>query len=125
MERPDGPRDASRGRTDCSTTRSFSDHGVDDGTDLVTDTYYRLREAGVDEFEPTTDFFDSLESAFIWAYIGAVDEHGVPDHVEAAIADARPLTRTEFADRPDASLRTAVVPSFYQRVAAFHCLYRN
>jgi hypothetical protein len=125
MERPDGPRDARTGRTDCSTTRSFSDHGVDDGTDLVTDTYYRLREADVDEFEPTTDFFDRLESAFTWAYIGAVDEHGVPDHVEAAIEDARPLTRTEFADRPDASLRTAVVPSFYRRVAGFHCLYRN
>jgi hypothetical protein len=48
----------------------------------------------------------------------------VPTHVELAVADARELTREAFADRPDADVRTEVLPAFYRRVAALHCRYR-
>lgn len=110
---------------DCTTTGSFSDHGIGDGVDLVTRTYYRLQAAERHEFDPTERFFDQLESAFIWAYLGSVDEPGVPTHVELAIEDARAHTQTEFDDRSDADLRTEVLPAFYRRVAEFHCIYRE
>lgn len=54
-----------------------------------------------------------------------MDERGVPPHVERAIEDARTLTEAEFADRPDADVRTGVIPAFYRRVAEFHCIYRK
>jgi hypothetical protein len=110
---------------DCTTTRSFDDHGIEDGADLITRTYYRLQAAGRHTFAPDKAFFDRLESAFIWAYLGSVDERGIPPHVESAIEDARSLTREEFEDCPDADLRTDVIPAFYRRVAGFHCLYRD
>lgn len=110
---------------DCTTTNSFSDHSIVDGADLVTETYYRLQEPDRREFTPSDAFFDRLESAFIWAYLGSVDEPGVPSHVELAIDDARALTREEFDDQPAADLRTDVVPAFYRRVAGFHCRYRD
>ncbi|WP_018256113.1 hypothetical protein [Halomicrobium katesii] len=111
--------------TECTTTGSFGNHGIDDGAALIHSTYYRLISGGRETFEPTAAFYDSLESAFLWAYLGSVDEAGVPDHVEAAIDDARAVTADEFADRPDADLRTEVVPTFYQQVAGFHCEYRG
>lgn len=110
---------------DCTTTTSFSDHGLSDGEALIRDTYYRLVDGGTTAFEPTTAFFDRLEAAFVWSYFGATDERGVPPHVEAAIEDARARTREAFADDADADLRTVVIPAFYQRVAGFHCLYRS
>lgn len=112
------------GREDCTTTGSFTDHGIADGAELITSTYYRLAAGGRPVFRPTEGFFDRLESAFLWAYLGAVDERGVPTHVGTAVADARELTREEFADHPDADVRTEVLPAFYRRVAAFHCRYR-
>lgn len=119
-------RDSTETRdSDCTTTRSFADHEIVDGTRLIQRSYYRLVEGGVGEFEPTDAFFDALESAFIWAYLGTVDEPGVPDHVAAAIDDARAATAEEFADRPDADLRTAVLPTFYSHAAGFHCAYRR
>jgi len=75
---------------DCTTTSSFSDHGIRDGADLVTRTYYRLRRDGAGD--PSSDgFFDRLESAFVGAYLDAVEETAVPTHVELAIDDARAL----------------------------------
>jgi hypothetical protein len=107
---------------DCTTTGSFSDHGIGYGAGLITRTYYRLRGDGASD--PSSDeFFDRLESAFRGAYLDAVEESDVSAHVELAIDDARALTEAEFADRPDADLRTAVVPAFYRRVAGFHCRY--
>jgi len=113
------------GESDCTTTDSFGDHGIEDGSALVHRTYYRLVEAGRTEFAPTDKFYDDLASAFLWTYLGAVDGAGVPTHVEAAIDDARAFTAEEFADRPDADLRTEVVQTFYQYVAGFHCAYRG
>jgi hypothetical protein len=110
---------------DCTTTESFADHDIQDGSTLIERTYYRLGSGDIDEFEPTDEFFDALESAFIWAYLGTVEETGIPDHVEAAITDARAFTRTEFEDQPDADLRTDVVPAFYSYAAGFHCEYRD
>lgn len=112
-------------QSDCTTTESFSDHGIDDAADLVTQTYYRLKAGEQDQFTPDDSFFDRLESAFIWAYLGSVDEPGVPAHVQMAIEDARWFTQDEFEDRPDADLRTEVIPAFYQRIAGFHCVYRD
>lgn len=114
-----------RSPDDCSTTASFSDHDIEDGSDLITDTYYRLQDAGVETFEPSDAYFDALESAFVWAYLGVGEEPGVPHHVEYAIADARAVVEAEFADRPDADLRRDVVPRFYQVVAGFHCAHRS
>lgn len=110
---------------ECTTTGSFDDHGIADGSDLVRRTYYRLAGDGPPSFAPTEAFFDRLETAFLWAYLGSADRADVPDHVRAAIDDARVLTRQEFDDRPDADLRTAVLPAFYRRVAGFHCAYRD
>jgi len=113
------------GIDDCTTTESFADHDIDDGSTLVQRTYYRLTEAGVEEFEPTPSFFDALESAFMWAYLGSVDGNDIPDHVEAAIDDARVFTAEDFEDQPDADLRTDVVSTFYRYAAGFHCAYRD
>ncbi|MFB6297421.1 MAG: hypothetical protein ABEH56_02755 [Salinirussus sp.] len=109
---------------DCTTTRSFADHGIDDGSDLIQRTYYRLAGPETPGFEPTEAFFGRLESAFLWAYMGSAAENDVPPHVRAAIDDARVLTAEEFDGRPDADLRTDVLPAFYRRVAGFHCAYR-
>jgi len=111
--------------TECTTTSSFGDHGVDDGSELVHQTYYRLVDGGRAEFEPTASFYDALESAFLWSYLGTAAATGVPPHVEAAVDDARALTVEAFADRPEADLRTEVLPTFYQHVAGFHCAYRG
>jgi hypothetical protein len=110
---------------ECTTTGSFADHDIEDGSTLIQRTYYRLSDADRTEFEPTASFFDALESAFIWAYLGTVRESEVPDHVEAAIDDARAHTAAAFADRPDADLRTDVIPAFYRHLADFHCAYRE
>lgn len=124
MPDSDEPNDE-RGQTDCTTTGSFRDHGIGDGVGLVTGTYYRLQGPDGREFAPTDAFFDRLESAFIWAYLGSVDERGVPSHVEMAIDDARALTREQFDGAQDPDIRTEVIPAFYRRVAEFHCRYRE
>jgi hypothetical protein len=108
----------------CTTTSSFADHDISDGSTLIRRTYHRLRSAHT-EYQPTSSFFDALESAFIWAYLGTTKERGVPDHVTAAIDDARAHTKAELEDRPDADLRTVVVPTFYRHLADFHCVYRE
>jgi hypothetical protein len=118
-------RPAGGSREDCTTTGSFDDHGIDDGHELVTETHRRLREARVAGFRPTDAFFDRLESAFTWAYLGTVDDAGVPDGVALAIEDARHAIEAEFGDREDADLRTDVVPAFYRSVAGYHCAYRD
>jgi hypothetical protein len=123
MERGERHRDEST--DDCTTTGSFGDHDIEDGSSLVQRTYYRLAEADGLEYEPTEAFFEELETAFIWAYLGSVDGAGIPDHVQTAIDDARVFTAEDFADRPDADLRTEVVPTFYRYAAGFHCAYRD
>jgi predicted TPR repeat methyltransferase len=110
---------------DCSTTTSFADHSIEDGDRLIRGTYDRLAEADEASFEPTESFIETLESAFVWAYLGAVDEPGVPARVEAAIDDAKVFTLEEFRDDPDADLRSEVLPKFYQHAAGFHCAYRD
>jgi len=109
---------------ECTTTASFADHDIEDGSALIQRIYYRLSAADT-EFVPSEAFFDALESAFIWAYLETVEENGIPDHVEAAIDDTRAVTAEEFADRPDAGLRTEVVQTFYRNAAGFHCAYRT
>lgn len=96
----------------CTTTSSFADHEISDGSAHT-------------EYQPTESFFDALESAFIWAYLGATEERGVPEHVAAAIDDARAHTKAELEEQPDADLRTTVIPTFYKHIADFHCVYRE
>lgn len=122
MSRDDTRPGTFESRDDCSTTNSFGDHGIGDGETLIREAYRRLDGRS---FSPTEEFFDSLTSAFTLAYLGEVDEPGVPPHVQAAIDDARLFTFDEFQDDPDADLRTRVIPAFYQRVAGFHCAYRD
>jgi len=116
-DNPTGPPEG------CTTTASFDDHGIEDGSDLIQDAHYRLADVDV-AFEPTESFFARIETAFVWAYLGTSGDRGVPGHVEAALDDARVLTHGEFADRPDADLRTEVLPAFYRHFAGFHCAYR-
>jgi len=107
----------------CTTTESFDDHGIEDGSDLIQQAAYRMADVET-TFDPTESFFDRIESAFLWAYLGNTEETGVPGHVQAALDDARVLTHEEFADEADADLRTDVIPAFYRRFAGFHCAYR-
>ena len=110
---------------ECTTTGSFATHGIDDGSRLVSRTYYRLADGGPPEFAPTESFFDRLETAFIWAYLESTGGTDVPDGVLTAVDDARARTAEELADEPGADLRTTVVPTFYRRVAGFHCAYHR
>lgn len=116
--------DAEEAGDDCTTTGSFDDHGIDDGVELIRRTQYRLIAADAGTFEPTDRFLDRLADAFARAYLTVTDTYEVPPHVAAAIDDARVWTGIEFADRPDADLRTDVIPAFYRRAAGFHCAYR-
>jgi hypothetical protein len=109
----------------CTTTGSFTDHGVTDGSDLILQTYYRLLDDGVAQFSPTEEFFDHLVDSFRRIYLLSAEEGAVPDHVAAAIDDARVWTAKEYADEPEADLREEVLPTFYQQAAAFHCQYRE
>jgi hypothetical protein len=52
--------------------------------------YCRFAGSGTD-FEPSASSFAQLESAFLWAYLGSTGYDGVPDHVQAALDDARVL----------------------------------
>ena len=110
---------------DCTTTRSFDDHGIDDGSELIRRTHYRLVADGDDAFEPTDRFLDRLADAFTRAYLTVTDEYELPPHVAAAVDDARVRVGGEFADDPDADLRVEVIPAFYRHAAGFHCLYRK
>lgn len=114
--------DTRDGRRECTASGGA---GLAGDADLETRTYYRLLSADRRQFEPTDRLFDQLESAFLWAYLGSVDEPGVPPAVELAVEDALALTREQFADRPDADLRTEVIPAFYERVVGFYCAYRG
>ena len=120
--RDDGTGD---GTDDCTTTGSFDDHGIDDGSELIRRTYYRLVADGWDTFEPTARFLDRLADAFTRAYLTATDAYELPPHVAAAVDDARVWVGVEFADDPDADLRGEVIPAFYRHAAGFHCAYRD
>jgi hypothetical protein len=63
---------------ECTTTESFADHDIDDGSALIERTYHRLTDGDRTAFEPTVSFYDALESAFMWAYLGTVEEAGIP-----------------------------------------------
>jgi hypothetical protein len=115
-----GPRGAGGA---CTTTESFADHGIEDGGALLRDTYYRLAAEEVPDFAPTPSYFDRIESAFLWAYLAATEERGVPADVAAAVDDARAAIGTEVDVGAD--LRTEVVPAFYRLVAGYHCAYRD
>jgi len=110
---------------DCTTTGSFDDHGIDDGSELIRRTHYRLVADGDGAFEPTERFLDRLADAFTRAYLTATDAYELPPHVAAAIDDARVWVGAEFADEPDADLRATVIPAFYRYAAGFHCAYRD
>jgi hypothetical protein len=109
---------------DCSTTKSFDDHGLGDGSRLIRRTCYRLLDGGTTAFEPSDRFDDRLESAFIRTDIGATDDWELPPLVEAPVDGGLARTKDAFGDRPNGDLRTEVVPAIYQRVAGYHCAYR-
>ena len=54
---------------ECTTTRSFDDHGIDDGSDLIRRPSYRLVADGDGTFEPTDRSVDRLADAFRRAYL--------------------------------------------------------
>ena len=82
--------DDADGATDgCTTTESFDDHGIDDGSALIRRMHYRLVADGWDTFEPTKRFLDRLADAFARAYLTVTDAYELPPHVAAAVDDAR------------------------------------
>lgn len=91
---------------------------------LIQRAYYRLASTDRTAFEPTESVFNTLESAFLWAYLGTIRESEALGHVTAAINDARAVTAKEFEGR-EADLRAELPPAFYQYLAAFHCAYRG
>ena len=117
--------DAGGAVDDCTTTGSFDDHGIDDGSALIRRTHYRLVADGDDTFEPTERYLDRLADAFARAYLTATDAYALPPHVAAAVDDARVWAGAEFADDPDTDLRRTVIPAFYRHAAGFHCAYRD
>jgi len=109
----------------CSTTESFADHGIEDGTALLEGTHRRLSAPGVPAFDGSVAAYDRLESAFLWAYLATTGQTAVPADVLAALDDARAATAAALADTADPDLRTEVVPTFYRQAAGFHCAYRT
>ena len=112
-------------RESCTTTGSFTDHGIDDGTELLRRTYYRLAGEQSAGFDPNETFFEDLKDAFVWAYLESTNGTDVPDHVLAATDDALAAVREQFSGDHGADLRTDVIPAFYRSLAGFHCAYRD
>lgn len=110
---------------DCTTTGSFNDHGIDDGSDLIRRTHYRLVADDWDTFEPTEQFLDRLADAFTRAYLTTTDAYELPPRVAAAVDDVRAWVEAEFTDEPETDLRGEVIPAFYRYAAGFHCAYRD
>lgn len=73
---------ATGGANHCTTAGWFGDHDIADGSTLVQRTDYRLAAADGVACAPTPSFFDALESPFMWAYLGAADENGIPCSAE-------------------------------------------
>lgn len=112
-------------QSDCTTTNSFDDHEIEDGIDLITRTYTRLIRRDLPPFRPTQEYFEWIEVAFLRTYLDLDPTGRIPNDVATAIDDAKEVTYGEFIDRPDADLRTEVLPTFYQQMAGFHCKYRE
>lgn len=110
---------------ECTTTLSFSDHGIEDGHELLTETYYRYRDQTDEPFTAAEDDLRRLEVAFIRTYLDELGAGTVDDHVQAALADALTDLRETFADVDEPNLRTDVIPTFYRRLASYHCEYRH
>ncbi len=110
---------------ECTTTLSFADHGIDDGHALLTGTYARYRNQADEPFTATDEDLDRLEVAFIRTYLDELGAGTVDDHVRAALDDTLAEMREQYAEADDPDLRTDVIPTFYQQLAAYHCDYRH
>ena len=121
----DAAGDAGGAVDDCTTTGSFDDHGIDDGSALIRRTHCRLVAAAADTFGPSDRYLDRLADAFTRAYLTATDAYAPPPHVAAAVDDVRVWAGAEFADDPDADLLGTVIPAFCRHAAGFHCASRD
>jgi len=115
-----GPRDDG-----CSTTTSFDTYGIEDGSDLIRGTYYRLVAEGIETVDPSGPFFDRLANSFTHTFVRLAGTDDLPPALAAAIEDATARTAEEVGDDATVDLRTGVLPAFYRRVAGFHCAYRT
>lgn len=107
--------------TDCATTGSFADYGVEDGSVLVRRMYRSL--AGTDAEGPYTGAtFDRLERAFRSAFASETGLDGLPEPVDLALEDALYRTREGYLGATR-DLRTGLVTDFYRDLAGYHCAY--
>lgn len=106
----------------CSThTAAFTDHGITDGTDLVSRTYYTLSTNGHRTPEATSEFADQVAMAFRQAFIRSAAVPLVPEPIDVAIDEATNVIIHHVLDDSDADLRTEILPAFYQTVASTYC----
>lgn len=106
----------------CSTSdAAFLDYGLPNGQVLVPATYYVLSGRDEATYEPSPAYVHRIADAFRTAFVRRADLPVVPEPVDAAVEDAVTATLHEFDGEAD--LRTAVLPTFYRRVASYACTY--
>lgn len=110
--------------TTCTTrTAAFTDHGIRDGTDLVSRTYYALVISGHATPEVTSEFAEHVAAGFRRAFIRKAAMPLVPETVEAAIEASTDVVVHRLLDEPDVDLRTDLLPAYYRAVANAYCAH--
>lgn len=108
----------------CSTHTAAFDHlGIEDGTKLISRTYYTLAEIEDLSPEPTSEFVERVAMALREAYIKEAAVPLVPDPVNQAIDYATDRLVHKLLNDPDADLRTELLPGFYQSIASAYCAH--
>lgn len=110
--------------TTCTTrTAAFTDHGIRDGTELVSRTYYALVTSGHATPEMSGEYAEHVATAFRKAFIRKAAVPLVPEPVEAAIEASTDIVVHRLLDDSDADLRTEVLPAYYRAVANAYCAH--
>lgn len=110
--------------TTCTTrTTAFIDHGIEDGSELVSRTYYALVASSHDTPEMSSEFADHVARAFRRSFIRRAAIPLVPEPVDAAIEQSSDIVVHRLLDDQDADLRTDILPAFYQAVANTYCAH--
>jgi hypothetical protein len=106
----------------CSTTDSFANYGITDGSDLISRAARALGSTRQD-VTVTPELTSGVESAFRTAFLAESDDGTLPSTVTAALDDAAVLVVDRFGGETR-DLRTDVLPAFYREFAGYHCAYR-
>lgn len=102
---------------------AFDGYGIENGTDLIQATYYRLRPERSRRVTVTPDLVAATTRAFRSVFVQQATLPVVPEPVDAAIVDAASETVHETLGEGRVDLRTEFVPAFYRNVARLTCQY--